>query len=154
VVLLIRHSLCFKNEAARAAAAGDLRQSNRDACSPAPVTNPTQSATNLILRRDTDVQAPLPGSRHQLRQNHRSARILGRAGPCDTHIGEIDVCRAFSVGRIDSEAPCRLRRGLPSSAGCMIGTPLAHIETRFHPTPGGVWRLRERLKNSKRREFS
>jgi len=55
------------------------------------------------------------------------------------------------------------------SQGCSIGTPLAHIETGLHPTPGGVWRLREKLrsaaaagvaafdvktKNSKRREFS
>jgi predicted porin len=31
--------------------------------------------------------------------------------------------------------------------GCAIGTPLAHSQFRLHPTPGGVWRLREKLRS-------
>src|SRR5579859_695036 len=30
---------------------------------------------------------------------------------------------------------------------CTIGTPLADTQSRLHPSPGGVWRVREKLRS-------
>lgn len=95
-VFLLRNSLCFKNVAARPPArttpplGADRRVSM-------PVSNPTQSATNLILQRDTG--DPKPGCRgiRHLRQNHRSARGARDSSGCPAQTANWGLIACFQA---------------------------------------------------------
>jgi hypothetical protein len=153
-VFLIRHSLCFKNVAARHARQAHARLPNGAQGVLPPVSNPTQSATNLILGVTLMGEVCIAAHIICAKATHRHAfcEVPGFAGARDGNRHKAD---------------CRVALGI--TLRCTIGTPLAVTQIRLHPTPSGVWRLREKLavgcgnnvaafdvttKNSKWREFS
>src|SRR5258708_22787796 len=136
-------------------AASACKAPNDGQCVLTPVSNPTQSATNLILRRDTDGQACAS----------RRPSFVPK-----TQMGAHSAKRRDSRRRSGDRHKAYCRAALGIALRCAIGTPLADTETRLRPGAmrrfgdcgKSCGRLRQHLaaafdvttKNSKRREFS
>src|ERR1700728_339720 len=124
------------------------QRSIRGRCVLAPVSIPTQSATNLILGRDTDgrhLRTAVPIICAKTTHRTHPGRCWSRAGPRQ-RTGDLSLI--FSVTGVAREARTRSPLKVGMRHGCTIGTPLADIEPRRHPAPCGRWRLRKRLRSA------